>query len=352
MKKTITEGLFVLFLLLCAQLLIAQSGEFACPPCNSHCDTLTFSEEGSCEHCGMALVPKESIKSDPKKEKLKIAFYLQNGVEILDFAGPLEVFSYAGFEVFTVARTSAPIISQGVLKVVPDYSIENAPQADILAFFGGNSSIASKDTAVIDWIRQQQTIQYHFSVCTGAFMLAEAGVLDGKTATTFHNALDALSEYKKITVRRDVRFVDNGKVISTAGISAGIDGALHLVAKLKGFNAARRVAYHMEYDKWVPAEGLLLCNDNPYELLGKSEALKKYEGMYEYLKGQKIKIAFNEREKSLEAIFEGQKYPLFYETESGFLTIEGVAIRFEFSEVGKLVGYKIEGERKLFNRIN
>ena len=69
---------------------------------------------------------------------MKIAFYLQSGVEILDFAGPLEVFSYAGFEIFTVSKTTEPILSQGVLKIIPDYSIDNAPKADILAFFGGN----------------------------------------------------------------------------------------------------------------------------------------------------------------------------------------------------------------------
>lgn len=152
------------------------------------------------------------------------------GVEVLDFAGPLEVLTYAGFKVFTVSKTKDPIISQGVLKILPDYGLENAPPTDIIAVFGGNGLNTSQDTAVTNWIKNQQQAQIHFSVCTGALILAEAGILDGTTATTFHNTLDHLEEtYPKVKVLRNVRYVDNGNVISTAGISAGIDGALHLV---------------------------------------------------------------------------------------------------------------------------
>ncbi|MEL6143530.1 MAG: hypothetical protein AAFU67_18160, partial [Bacteroidota bacterium] len=96
---------------------------------------------------------------------------------------------------------------------------------------------------------------------------AEARILADKTATTFHSALDRLEEnYPDTKVLRNARFVDNGKVITTAGISAGIDGALHLVAKLQGLEAARRVAEYMEYDKWVPGEGVILSDDNPYQV--------------------------------------------------------------------------------------
>jgi putative intracellular protease/amidase len=84
----------------------------------------------------------EQRKKSMNAKRLKICFYLQDGVEVLDFAGPMEVFSYAGFEVFTVSKTKDPIISQGILKIIPDYGINNAPPADILAFFGGNSNKA------------------------------------------------------------------------------------------------------------------------------------------------------------------------------------------------------------------
>lgn len=89
---------------------------YRCPPCNSMCDQLIFHQAGTCQHCGMDLITQE-------EENLTIAFYLQDGVEILDFAGSMEVFSYAGYEVFTVSKTKEPIYAQRVLKVLPDYSI-------------------------------------------------------------------------------------------------------------------------------------------------------------------------------------------------------------------------------------
>ncbi|KAI9437775.1 class I glutamine amidotransferase-like protein [Russula earlei] len=191
---------------------------------------------------------------------IRVAFYLQQGVEVLDFAGPMEVFSNAGFEVFTVSATKEPVISQGILKVLPDYSITNAPQADIVAFFGGNAGTASRDSNLITWVQQRKaSTRYFFSVCTGAFILGRSGILDGLTVTTFHLSIDDLvAAVPKAKVLRHVRFVDNGKVITTAGISAGIDGALHLVSVLKGEEVAAAVAKYMEYDKWVAKDGLIL----------------------------------------------------------------------------------------------
>ncbi len=233
---------------------------YYCPPCNNSCDKLTFNKAGTCEHCGMVLVKQtaEQRSKSMDAKKLSICFYLQDGVEILDFAGPMEVFSYAGFKIFTVSKTKKPIVSQGILKVIPDYDIKNAPQADILAFFGGNAGTASGDPEVMDWVKTRKP-SYYFSVCTGAFILGKAGLLDNRTATTFHSSIENLKkEFPKSKVLSDVRFVDNGNVITTAGISAGIDGALHLVAKLKGEEIAKNTAYYMEYDKWVPNEGLIV----------------------------------------------------------------------------------------------
>jgi transcriptional regulator GlxA family with amidase domain len=242
---------------------------YVCPPCDSTCDSKTFDKAGTCNVCQMKLITKEKRERDimeASKEKKKIAFYLQDGVEVLDFAGPMEVFAYAGYEIFTVSKTKEPIHSQGILKVIPDYSISDAPKSDILAFFGGNADNAYRDKKVIDWVKAQTDVEYYFSVCTGAFVLAEAGILENQTATTFHGALDNLeNRYPNVKVKRDVRFVDNGTVITTAGVSAGIDGALHMVAKLQGLEKAKEVAFYMEYDKWNPGEGLLLTADNPYK---------------------------------------------------------------------------------------
>jgi transcriptional regulator GlxA family with amidase domain len=191
---------------------------------------------------------------------MTIAFYLQDGVEVLDFAGPMEVFSYSGFKVFTVSRKKEPITTQGILKVIPDYSIDDAPPSDILAFFGGNAGPASQDPAVMAWIKGREAgTQYFFSVCTGAFIMGRAGLLDSLSATTFHSSIESLRQaLPKTHVLAGVRFVDNGKVITTAGISAGIDGALHLVSRLRGEETAKEAAEYMEYDRWVPNQGLII----------------------------------------------------------------------------------------------
>jgi transcriptional regulator GlxA family with amidase domain len=130
-----------------------------------------------------------------------------------------------------------------------------------MAFFGGGNAFrVSQDPELIEWVKgRTASTNIHFSVCTGAFILGNAGLLDGLTVTTFHSAIEGLQDaVPKAKVLSNVRFVDNGTVITTAGISAGIDGALHLVEKLKGVDEARRVAKEMEYDKWVPKEGLIL----------------------------------------------------------------------------------------------
>jgi transcriptional regulator GlxA family with amidase domain len=189
-----------------------------------------------------------------------ICFYLQDGVEALDFAGPLEAFAVAGFPIFTVSKTEEPIRSQGVLKIVPEYSIANAPKADIIVVFGGSSWNAYNDPDVVAWIRSRaDEVSYFLSVCSGAFILAKAGLLDGLRVTTFHKRIEELRvACPNATVVANVRFVDNGRIITTAGVSAGIDGALHLIGKLKGDKVLREVVTYMEYDKWNPNDGLIM----------------------------------------------------------------------------------------------
>ncbi len=352
MQKIFLLPFFLIGIVTLSQPSLGSYTEYVCPPCNSSCDTLEFDKPGICPHCNMKLITKEELK-ELTAEKKKIAFYLQPGIEILDFAGPMEVFAYANFEVFTVSKTKEPIISQGILKIIPDYSIADSPKADILAFFGGNSSSAFNDTKVIQWIKSQKDIDYHFSVCTGAFALAKAGVLDGKTATTFHSALDNLEKnHPNITVVKDARFVDNGKVITTAGISAGIDGALHLVAKLQGYNEARKIAYHMEYDKWIPGEGLILSEDDPYKNYKNTTALEIYTGTYEYLNGTQVELKIDQREKSLYAIVEGMNYPVFYMGGNTFTNIAEHEINFVTDKNENITGFtSSEYPDTLFNKL-
>lgn len=337
-----------------AQITFAQNSldmgtRYVCPPCNSSCDTLEFDRPGTCHHCNMELVSKTEMDKHRESQDKTIAFYLQDGVEVLDFAGPLEVFSYAGFKVFTVSKTKKPIKSQGILKILPDYDLDSAPKADILAFFGGNASEAYQDDEVISWVKRQKNIKYYFSVCTGAFILAEAGILEDKTATTFHAALEGLErEFPKTKVLKNVRYVDNGKVITTAGISAGIDGALHLVAKLQGFNNARKVAYHIEYDKWTPAEGELLVDDTVYNFFHDLDNLNDYTGTYEFENDSQVQIKYNDRENSIYAYLNGQNYPLFYISEDHFMGVDGNQVIFERDHSGIVTGYRQSKDNSLF----
>lgn len=248
-------------LLTCAGAASAQTMAYYCPFCGNDCDKIAYDHPGKCPHCGMDLVLENKAAHENKDtvKRLKVLFYLQDGVEVLDFAGPMEVFSYAGFDVKVVSRTKDPIVSQGILKIMPDYSIDDAPQADILAFFGGNAGKAAGDSLVIRWLKNMTIPDYYFSVCTGAFIMGKAGLLDNLTVTTFHESLDHLQQaVPSAKVLKGVRFVDNGRVITTAGISAGIDGALHLVEKIRGRDAAVQIAAYIEYDKWVPDQGLVL----------------------------------------------------------------------------------------------
>lgn len=245
----------IISIILCLFMTIAASAQtFVCPPCNGGCDTTTFTAPGKCPHCGMTLIKKEAMTP------LNVCFYLYDGVEILDFAGPLEVFSYAGCNISIVSKTTDILQAQGVLKVLPAYSLETAPPADIFVTFGGNDDVAANDPEVIKWIQSRiPTTKYFMSVCTGAFILGKAGILDHKTVTTFHRSIENLRKaLPNSTVLANKRFVEDGNVLTTAGISAGIDGALHLVEKLRGLDAAKQIAAHMEYDKWVPNEGLII----------------------------------------------------------------------------------------------
>ena len=259
MKNNLKYFLLTTILMTLSSVVSFAQKAYYCLPCNSSCDTIAFTQPGKCPYCGMELLLMDKKEHDEKMKQVRVLFYLQDGVEALDFAGPMEVFTDAGFKVSVVSKTKEPILSQGVLKIIPEYSIADAPPAEIVAFFGGSTDKPSNDPDVIKWLNSLQSPHYYFSVCTGAFFLAKAGMLDGLTATTFHSAIDKLqSTAPKARVLANTRFVDNGKVITTAGISAGIDGALHLVSKIRGQEYALTVAKEIEYDKWVPEQGLIV----------------------------------------------------------------------------------------------
>jgi transcriptional regulator GlxA family with amidase domain len=193
---------------------------------------------------------------------LNVAVLLFPDVEELDFVGPYEVFAVASrpeisgegaqyrLRVFTVAERAEPVRCRGGLRVIPDHSLDDCPRVGLLVVPGGMGTRKEVDNVrLIDWIRMaSQGAVLSSSVCTGAFLLAQAGMLEGREATTHWASLERMSEaFPSCHVRGDLRVVDAGPVVTSAGISAGIDMALHLVARLQGKQVARRTARQMEY---------------------------------------------------------------------------------------------------------
>ena len=196
-----------------------------------------------------------------------VGILLFDDVEVLDAFGPFEVFSVARtaeqddgepplFRVVTIAETSDPISTRGGLVVTPHHTITDHPPLNILLIPGGFGTRATVHNAtLLEWIRMQaDQTDLRTSVCTGAFLYAEIGLLNGMSATTHWGSIERLrSGYPAIDVREDVRFVDEGTIITSAGISAGIDMALHVVARLHGHDSATLTARYMEYD-WRPLD--------------------------------------------------------------------------------------------------
>lgn len=187
----------------------------------------------------------------------RVALVIYEGVELLDFAGPGEVFAATGhgrtFDVFTVGPSREPVTSQGFVEITPSYSFADAPAPDVVVVPGGGVRSLTDEPKALDWLRRVSgEAEVVMSVCNGALVLARAGLLDGLEATTHHASLGALRQVAPTaTVHDDRRFVDNGRVVTAAGVSAGIDAALHLVARLLGEAEARRTARYMEYP-WQP----------------------------------------------------------------------------------------------------
>jgi len=201
-----------------------------------------------------------------KVKKRKVAIFLYEGVEILDFSGPGEVFASTTvsgenpFDVYTVAESHEPILSQGFVTIIPEFSIEDAPLADIIVLPGGNSGPSSRNSDVIAWVQKNSASGIVMSVCTGAFIIGKAGLFEeDMKITTWFGLVDDLQEaYPKSIVVKNTRFIDNGSILTTAGVSAGIDGALQLVSRLLGKDAALETAKYMEYDKWNAEDGLIV----------------------------------------------------------------------------------------------
>lgn len=191
---------------------------------------------------------------------MNIGIYIYDQAEVLDFSGPFEVFSTASricpdehpFKVFLIGETGQPVVARAGYQVIPNYGIHTHPQLDLLIVAGGYHHDEIKKGNVLNWIaKQAEQVGLIASVCSGAWLLAEAGVLTNQNVTTHWEDIPALQEsFPHLKVYKNSRWIDAREVITSAGISAGIDMSLHLVGRFHSIALAQKTAKQMEYD-WV-----------------------------------------------------------------------------------------------------
>jgi transcriptional regulator GlxA family with amidase domain len=192
---------------------------------------------------------------------MRIAIAVFEGAEELDFVGPWEVLAAWRFlypddlDVFLVGEDSAPVTCAKGMRVLPDQSWDELGDVDVLVYPGGRGTRAQLgDERIRSRLRElKERGTLMASVCTGALVYADAGLLDGQPATTYWSAFDELLPLgREITPRPHDRFVDNGDVVTAAGVSAGVDMALHLVGRLGSPDKAREVRRYIQYDPQPP----------------------------------------------------------------------------------------------------
>src|SRR6266481_1275825 len=198
-----------------------------------------------------------AVKTNPLKPpaqgSIPVAFLISEGAQMIDFAGPWEVFQDVmvpgrmdhPFRLYTVSESTSPIRTSGGMKIVPDYTFENAPAPKVIVI----PAQSQPSEATLEWIRKStKTTDVTMSVCTGAFVLAKTGLLSGKAATTYHGAFVSFaSEFPDIHLKRGARFVEDGNLATAGGLSSGIDLALRVVERYFGREVAQKTAYNMEY---------------------------------------------------------------------------------------------------------
>jgi putative intracellular protease/amidase len=284
-RTCLTASLIIVSVLFCSAFAIpslraidphqdAAKKEYVCPPCGCGNDEKVSDKPGYCSVCAMELIEKGAqaqaarpAAQRPQPQRKRAAILIFDGVQIIDYAGPYEVFGQAGFEVFTVGVTVDPITTAMGMKVTPSYTLEDGPEPDVIIIPGGGVTKAQGDPKIIKWIQDsEKEVDHILSVCNGAFILAKTGLLDGKSATTFYGMIDGFRAFApNTTVVTDKRYVDNGKIITTAGLSSGIDGSLYVISKLMGKARAQMVALNMEYN-WQPGANYARANFADYHV--------------------------------------------------------------------------------------
>jgi putative intracellular protease/amidase/YHS domain-containing protein len=211
----------------------------------------TSARMGGTDLCASAAA--QNPLKPPKSGSITVAYPLSRGVVDIDFTGPWAIFGSvmlpggdmtSPFHQYSVAGTKAPLVTESGLTIVPDYTFETAPQPKVIVIPAEEAS-----EAMVQWIRKSSgSTDLTMSVCVGAFVLARTGLLDGKSATTHHDAYKQFAnEFPKVHLKRGVRFVEEGNLATSAGLASGIDLAFHVVERYFGRKVAEDTAYNLEY---------------------------------------------------------------------------------------------------------
>src|SRR5881296_490522 len=189
----------------------------------------------------------------PAQGSIPVAFVISNGAQVIDFTGPWEVFQDVmvpgrtdhPFRLYTLSESTSPIHTSGGMKIVPEYTFENAPAPKVIVI----PAQSQPSEATLEWIRKStKSTDVTMSVCTGAFVLAKTGLLSGKAATTYHGAFVRFAtQFPDIHLKRGARFVEDGNLATAGGLSSGIDLALRVVERYYGREVAQKTAYNLEY---------------------------------------------------------------------------------------------------------
>jgi YHS domain-containing protein/putative intracellular protease/amidase len=214
----------------------------------------------------------------PAQGSIPVAFLISEGAQVIDFTGPWEVFQDVmvpgrpdrPFHLYTVSESTAPIHASGGMKIVPDYSFENAPEPKVIVI----PAQSKPSEATLEWIRKStKTTDVTMSVCTGAFVLARTGLLSARAATTYHGAFVRFAdEFPDIHLKRGARFVEDGNLATAGGLSSGIDLALRVVERYFGREVAQQTAYDMEYQGqgWMNPDSNQIYAATPVSTTGRT----------------------------------------------------------------------------------
>jgi len=258
---------------------------------------------------------KPNTLTPPAQGSIRIAFPISEGTQLIDFAGPWEVFDgvvkpgttgEAAFELYTVAETLKPISASG-MKIIPDYTFETAPVPKLIVI----PAQGGATKAMLDWIRiSSKNTDVTMSVCTGAFVLARTGLLSGKSVTTFHQAFDSFEKlFPDIKLIRGARFVEDGNLASSGGLTAGMDLAFRLVERYFGREVTERLAFQLEYQ----GKGWMSANSN--------EVYAKYKNPTMASKGPICPVCGMAALPSISSTYKGKTY--YFCMQADKVTFEG-----------------------------